>query len=413
MALIPTTDAGSGEVPLTKKILLGVSGGVAAYKSAEIVRRLRDLSVDVTVCPTASALKFVGEPTWAALSGNPIVVDMWQRTHEVTHVSTARTPDAILVAPASADLMARVAAGRADDVLSAILLMARCPIVMAPAMHTEMWLHPATQQNVTALRARGVLVLEPDSGRLTGPDSGPGRLPAPESLADIAVLAATDKAQDLAGLRIVVSAGGTREALDPVRWIGNRSSGRMGYAIAAAAVARGAHVTVVAANVELADVAGATTVAVGSHAQLAAAMASAIADADVVLMAAAVADYSSQAQAEKIKKPDLSTPLTLELAPTSDILRSIVAARSGRRPYIVGFAAETSATQLQALAEQKLLAKGCDAIVANDVTGGAVFADYDTSAVVVTAAGLVSAIPHQSKLSAAHAILDIVQAERS
>lgn len=393
-------------------IVLGVSGGVAAYKSAEVVRRLRDLGAQVTVCPTDSALNFVGEPTWAALSGRPIIRDLWQRAHEVSHVSAARLADAILIAPATADLLSRLATGRGEDVLTAVVLMARCPIVVAPAMHSEMWLNPATQQNVAILRARGMLVLEPDSGRLTGPDSGPGRLPPPESLADVAMHAAAKPGQDLEGLRVVVTAGGTRESLDPVRWIGNRSSGRMGYAIASAAVARGALVTVIAANVNLPDVAGAVTVTVASHAQLRTEVMRAAPDVDIVVMAAAVADFAAEPQSTKVKKSDPPEPLELVLTPTTDILRELVLTRNGARPYIVGFAAETATGGLTELAQTKLTRKGCDAIVVNDVSDGAIFGNADTEAVVVTASGSVIAIERQSKLSAANAILDTVATDR-
>lgn len=364
-------------------VLLGVTGGIAAYKSAEIVRRLRDLGCDVHVAATANALKFVGEPTWAALSGRPVLTSIWQQSDVVGHVSVAREVDAMLIAPATADFMARIAAGRSDDVLSALLLMARVPVVIAPAMHSEMWSNPATVTNVDVLRQRGMLVLEPDSGRLTGPDSGPGRLAAPQSLADIAYCAAAASASDLRGRHVVVTAGGTREPWDPVRWLGNRSSGAMGYAIAAAAVARGADVTVIAANVTLPNVAGAKTVEAGTHADLRTAVEHAAGTADVVVMTAAVADFSAAQQAGKVKRT--SDVVMLELHPNTDILARLASSRSGARPLLIGFAAETapSLPELVALATTKLHAKGCDAIVANDVTNSAVFGQDQASVVIV------------------------------
>ena len=253
-------------------VVLGVSGGIAAYKACELLRRLTESGHDVTVVPTAAALEFVGAPTWAALSGKPVATDVWSEVHEVPHVRIGQSADLVVVAPATADLMAKAAHGLADDLLTNTLLTARCPVVLAPAMHTEMWEHPATQDNVETLRRRGVLVIEPAEGRLTGADTGKGRLPEPGEIFEVCtgVLARGDAAQsaDLAGLHVVVSAGGTREYLDPVRFIGNRSSGLQGYALARTAVARGAEVTLVAANVSLPDPAGAKVVRVETTAQL-------------------------------------------------------------------------------------------------------------------------------------------------
>lgn len=394
-------------------VLLGVTGGIAAYKSAEVVRRLRDLGCDVTVAATPSALAFVGEATWAALSGKPVLTSMWQRAESVGHVSAARAADVVLVAPATADFMARIAAGRSDDVLSAIVLMATVPVVLAPAMHTEMWLNAATADNVTLLRARGMLVLEPDSGRLTGPDSGPGRLPAPQSLADIAYCAAAaGPGLSLHGRKVVVTAGGTREAWDPVRWLGNRSSGRMGYAIASAAVARGAEVVVIAANVDLPDVAGARTRRVGSHAELESAVTREAEQADAVVMAAAVADFTVPAQSAKVKKTAGEAPV-LHLQQTSDILAGLARDRGAGRPILIGFAAETESDPeaLNRRAADKLAAKGCDVIVANDVTGAAVFGHDRASVLILDRDGSRLHIADEPKLDIGGAVCTAI-AER-
>lgn len=391
-------------------VLLGVTGGIAAYKSAEVVRRLRDLGCEVTVAATPSALNFVGEATWAALSGRPVLTSLWQRAESVGHVSAARAADVILVAPATADFMARIAAGRSDDVLSAIVLMAKAPVVLAPAMHTEMWLNAATAANVALLRGRGMLVLEPDSGRLTGPDSGPGRLPAPESLADIAYCAAgAGPDRPLRGRRVVVTAGGTREAWDPVRWLGNRSSGRMGYAIASAAVALGAEVVVIASNVDLPDVAGALTLRAGSHAELESAVVSEAARADAVVMSAAVADFTVLAQAEKVKKTAGEAPV-LHLRQTSDILAGLSRNRRQGRPLLIGFAAETASEPqvLIRLAAEKLAAKGCDIIVANDVSGSAVFGEDRASVLILDHDGPQLHLADEPKLIIGGAVCTVI-----
>ena len=398
------------------RVLVGVTGGVAAYKSAELVRRLRDRGCDVIVAPTQSALNFVGEATWAALSGHAIVRSLWERAEQVPHVSIARSVDVCVIAPATADFLARLAAGRGDDVLTAIAMMTRSPIVIAPAMHTEMWQSPSTVANVEVLRSRGMLVINPAAGRLTGPDSGVGRLSAPESLADVVVAAARQSSSmlDLRGHHMVVSAGGTREALDPVRWIGNRSSGRMGYAIAAAAVARGAEVTVVSANVELPDVAGAVTVMVTNHRELRAALVAASESADSVVMAAAVADFTTEPGAQKIKKTVPAAAVSFELQPTTDILAELCANRTGPGPYIIGFAAETVVEdgELLALARRKLTAKGCDALFANDVSNGAVFGQEQVAGLIVTADGQHLPVPEQTKSAAAVQVVDLVASSR-
>src|SRR5215831_6258317 len=304
------------------RVILGVSAGIAAYKACELLRRLTETGHQVRVVPTADSLHFVGAATWAALSGQPVTTTPWEGVHEVPHVRLGQEADLVFVAPATADLLARAATGRADD-----LLTARCPVVFAPAMHTEMWEHPATQDNVSRLRARGCLVLDPASGRLTGTDTGPGRLPEPAELWQVAVRVlargVAGMGQDLRGRRVVVSAGGTREEIDPVRFIGNWSSGRQGYALAEAAVARGAAVTLVAANVGLADPAGAKVITVTSACQMREAVLSAAADADAVVMAAAVADYRPAARSEQKLKKAGTAPAPLELVENPDILKEL------------------------------------------------------------------------------------------
>src|SRR4029077_7004672 len=281
-------------------VILGVSAGIAAYKSCELLRRLTESGHRVRVVPTADALRFVGEATWAALSGEPVTTDAWTGVSEVPHVRLGQTADLVLVAPATADLLARAAAGMAGDLLTATLLTARCPVLYAPAMHTEMWEHPATQANVSLLRSRGAVVLEPAVGRLTGADSGAGRLPEPPEIFAAAVRLLEDASHgilgDLAGRRVVVSAGGTREEIDPVRFIGNWSTGTQGYALARTAVARGAEVTVIAANVTLQDLAGVKVIRVTSAREMQDAVNAAAPEADAVVMAAAVADYRPAAR---------------------------------------------------------------------------------------------------------------------
>lgn len=396
------------------RVVLGVSGGIAAYKAASLLRLLTEDGHRVRVVPTRSALSFVGAATWAALSGEPVTSEVFDDVHAVPHVALGQQADLVVVAPATADLMARAVHGRADDLLTSVLLTARCPVVMAPAMHTEMWQHPATQANVATLRERGVLVVDPAVGRLTGADSGRGRLPEPEALAEVCrrVLARGAGAPlDLAGRTVVVSAGGTREPLDPVRFLGNRSSGKQGYALAATAVARGAQVVVVAANVELPDPAGATVVAVGTAAELRDAVVSAAADADALVMAAAVADFRpDQVAGSKLKKGD-SDPPAVTLTRTTDVLAELVA---GRRPgqVVVGFAAETGddAADWLAHGRQKLARKGCDVLVVNQVGEGLAFGTDDNAAVVLGADGSEVTVAHGPKAALADVVWDAVVA---
>lgn len=374
------------------RVVLGVAGGIAAYKACELLRRLQAEGHDVTVVPTAAALEFVGVATWAALSGKPVHTSVFDDVHQVPHVRLGQEADLVIVAPATADLLARAATGRADDLLTSTLLTAHAPVVFAPAMHTEMWLHAATRANVATLRERGCLVVDPDSGRLTGPDSGPGRLPDPAELLAVATAVLADPSivsraagRDLAGLRVVVSAGGTREHLDPVRFLGNRSSGLMGWALARAAVLRGAEVTVVAANVGLPAPPGVTVRSVTSTADLAAAMTEEATIADLVVMAAAPADFTPATRRDTKIKKDGDGGLHLDLVQTTDVLASLVRARTDERQVLVGFAAETPTgdRSLLDLGRTKLRRKGCDVLVLNEVGEHKAFGQPDNEIVLL------------------------------
>ena len=397
---------------MPRHVILGVSAGISAYKACELLRRLTESGCEVRVVPTPDALRFVGEATWAALSGRPVTTDAWTDVHEVPHVRLGQWADLVFIAPATADLLARAAAGRADDLLTATLLTARCPIVFAPAMHTEMWEHPATQASVSVLRERGAVVLEPAAGRLTGPDSGPGRLPEPDELFAVALRVLDRGADglqpDLLGRRVVISAGGTREELDPVRFLGNWSSGRQGYALASTAAARGADVTLVSANVTLGDPAGAKVIRVVSALQLREAMVSAAAGADAVVMAAAVADYRPAVRNEsKIKKTG-SGPEPVRLTKNPDVLRELSAHRGHRGQVVVGFGAETE--DLLGNGRAKLAAKGCDLLVVNQVGGGLAFGTSDNEALVLAADGGVTHVPRGRKEALADVVWDLVAA---
>lgn len=402
----------SASAPERPNVVVGVSGGIAAYKACEIVRGLTESGHEVRVVPTAAALRFVGEATWAALSGRPVSADVWDDVHQVPHVRIGQEADLVLVVPATADLLARAVHGQADDLLTSVLLTARCPVLFAPAMHTEMWEHPATVENVAALRARGAVVLEPAVGRLTGADSGKGRLPEPDEIVAVArdMLARKPTTPDLAGRHVVVSAGGTRESLDPVRFLGNRSSGRQGYALARAAAARGARVTLVAANVTLPDPAGADIVRVGSTADLREAVLDAATTADAVVMAAAVADFRPRAYAaEKIKKAASGAPV-LELEQTPDVLAELSRSRPRAGQVVVGFAAETGDTTGGVLdhGRAKLAAKGCDLLVVNEVGPDVGFEVEDNEAVVLGADGSTTPVPRGPKAVLAHVVWDLV-----
>jgi phosphopantothenoylcysteine decarboxylase / phosphopantothenate---cysteine ligase len=394
------------------QVVLGVSGGIAAYKACELLRRLTESGHEVRVVPTGSALHFVGAATWSALSGNPVATEVWDDVHQVPHVRLGQHADLVVVAPATADLLARAAHGLADDLLTNTLLTARCPVVFAPAMHTEMWEHPATRANVATLRERGAIVIEPAVGRLTGADTGKGRLPDPAGIFEVCrrVLARPGAAPDLAGRHVVVSAGGTREPLDPVRFLGNRSSGKQGYALARAAAARGARVTLVAANTALPDPAGADLVRVGTARELRAAVLKAAADADAVVMAAAVADFRpAEYAAGKIKKKDGQEPPPLALVRNPDILAELSADRPRAGQVVVGFAAETDDVLDNGLA--KLARKGCDLLVVNEVGEHKAFGSEQNEAVVLGADGSRTAVPYGPKEVLADRVWDLV-AER-
>ncbi|MFC4907827.1 bifunctional phosphopantothenoylcysteine decarboxylase/phosphopantothenate synthase [Actinomadura gamaensis] len=460
--------------PDKPRVVLGVAAGIAAYKVCELLRRLTESGHDVTVVPTEDALRFVGEPTWAALSGNPVSTRVWDGVSGVPHVRIGQSADLVFVAPATADLLARAAHGLADDLLTNTLLTAHCPVVFAPAMHTEMWEHPATQANVATLRERGAIVIDPASGRLTGKDTGKGRLPDPSELFDVArhVLTRWQKARcaaepappgsrppaasaeaaspdaavpseavppnaavsgagpgrgagavveagrrvdvralglfDLAGRHVVVSAGGTREALDPVRFLGNRSSGLQGYALARTAVARGARVTLVSANASLPDPAGAHVVPVGSAREMREAVLAAAEDADAVVMAAAVADFRPAEYVDsKIKKVPGGEPAPIRLVKNPDILAELGA---GKRPdqVVVGFAAETD--DVLANGREKLKRKGCDLLVVNEVGADLTFGRPDNAAVVLGADGSATDVPRGPKEDLADVVWDLVAA---
>lgn len=401
------------------RVVLGVGGGIAAYKSCELLRRLTESGHDVRVVPTAAALRFVGAPTWEALSGHPVSAEVWESVSEVPHVRLGQSADLVLVAPATADLLAKAAHGLADDLLTNTLLTARCPVVFCPAMHTEMWQHPATRENVRLLRSRGAIVLDPASGRLTGADTGPGRLPDPAEIfeAAAAVLRRGGAVPaDLAGLRVLVTAGGTREPIDPVRFLGNRSSGLQGYALARAALARGAEVTLIAANVALPDPAGAEVVAVGTALEMRAAVLEHAAKADVVVMNAAVADFRPADYADaKIKKEGETDAPVIRLVQNPHILREIGNERATPGQTVVGFAAETGDAEhsFLDLGRLKLAKYGLDLLVVNEVGPAKVFGRPDTQAVVLGADGAESALPAMAKSALADAVWDRVAALRA
>ena len=371
-------------------IVLGVGGGIAAYKSALLLRLFTEAGHKVTVIPTAASEKFVGLATWEALSGRPVTNDVFDAVDQVNHVRIGHEADLIVVAPATADLLAKAATGQANDLLSTTLLMARGPVLFAPAMHTEMWRHAATQANVATLRGRGVHVLDPAVGRLTGPDSGPGRLPEPEEIFATAMsLVAVQPSGILAGKHVVITAGGTREPLDPVRYLGNRSSGKQGVALATTALDAGARVTLISAHMEVPAPAGADHISIETALQLREATLRAAETADVVIMAAAVADFRPATVSDgKIKKRDDVADPVITLVRNPDILVEVVQQRRSKRPaqIIVGFAAETGDAQGGVLdyARAKLERKGCDLLVVNQVGTDKVFGQ-DTNQVDILA----------------------------
>jgi len=405
-----------------KRIVVGVSGGIAAYKACTVVRQLAEAGHQVRVVPTESALRFVGAATFEALTGQPVHTGVFEDVPDVPHVQLGKRADLVVVAPATADLLARAVHGRADDLLTATLLTARCPVLFAPAMHTEMWLHPATVENVATLRLRGAVVLEPASGRLTGADSGAGRLPEAEEITTLAhlLLERHDALPyDLAGRKLLVTAGGTREPIDPVRFIGNRSSGKQGYAVARVAAQRGAQVTLIAGHTAgLIDPAGVDVVHISSAQQLQDAVSKHAPESDVLVMAAAVADFRpAQVAVAKIKKgsEDSAEP-TIELVRNDDVLAGAVRARAhGELPNmraIVGFAAETGDANGDVLfhARAKLRSKGCDLLVVNAVGDGRAFEVEDNDGWLLASDGTESALQHGSKTLMASRIVDAIVA---
>ena len=406
-------------------VVVGVTGGIAAYKAVQIVRLLVLEGHEVHVVPTDAALRFVGLPTWEAISRNPVTTSVFDDVAEVRHVALGRSADLVIVAPATADFLAKMTAGIAEDLLGTTLLATTAPVVVAPAMHTEMWRHPATTQNLETLRARGVQVVGPADGPLTGGDSGPGRMSEPEDIVAraLAVMTETDAARgDLRGIRVVVTAGGTREPIDPVRFIGNRSSGRQGVALAAAAADRGAEVTLIVAHVDdgvLTDVAGNRQIAierVSTTAQLAEATRAAASGAQVIVMAAAVADYRAAEVAERKRSKEEagSTRVTLELVENEDILAGLVARRSEGQT-IVGFAAETAtdAADLRERGRRKRRRKGVDLLAVNEVGWSKGFETADNALVIIDADDEVVASPTGSKRDVAEALWDAVVRSRA
>ncbi|MDQ0690827.1 bifunctional phosphopantothenoylcysteine decarboxylase/phosphopantothenate--cysteine ligase CoaBC [Arthrobacter sp. W4I7] len=380
------------------RIVLGVGGGIAAYKVASLLRLFTEAGHHVTVIPTEAATRFVGTATWEALSGNPVSNSVFDDVHQVNHVRLGHEADLVVIAPATADLLAKAATGQAGDLLTNTLLMAHGPVLFAPAMHTEMWQHAATRANVETLRGRGAAVLEPATGRLTGADSGPGRLPEPEVIFDAAmalVQGQSDYQLPLAGKTVTISAGGTREPLDPVRFLGNRSSGKQGVALAVAARNAGATVRLLAAHMEVPPPAGVEVVQVETALQLREAAMAAAADSDVVIMSAAVADFRpAEVSNTKIKKRDDTADPVITLVRNPDILqelverRNIAGAGEGQQ-LIVGFAAETGDSQgdVRAYAEAKLQRKGCDLLVVNHVGTDKVFGQDTNSVVILSRSG--------------------------
>lgn len=398
------------------KFVVGLTGGIAAYKAVGVIRLLVEAGHEVDVVPTASALRFVGRPTLEALSGRPVTSDLFDDVPEVRHVALGQNADAILVLPATANTMARLAAGLADDLLGTTILAARGPLVLAPAMHTEMWTNAATQANLATLRGRGVHVIGPDAGRLTGADSGPGRLAEPERIVRefLAIASGEAPRQDLRGLTVLLTAGGTREPLDPVRFLGNRSSGRQGTALAAAAVARGAEVVLVAGAMEVPAPAGVRVVAVETAEELRLAVEAERDAADLIIMAAAVADYRPETVAEgKITKDSAGDELTIRLVRTRDVLQETAAAARPEQ-CVVGFAAETVSgpEELLERGRAKLERKGADYLVLNAVGWAEGFGTERNTVTVIARGGDIVDEASASKMSVAHRILDAVTAGR-
>ena len=383
------------------KVILGVGGGIAAYKSCDLLRRMQERNYEVTVVPTPSALNFVGTATWEALSGKKVTTQVWESVDEVRHVKLAAENELIIISPATADLIARIAMGRADDLLTNLVLASSAIKVLIPAMHPNMWNNPATVANIALLKERGFHVMHPATGRLTGTDSGIGRLPETSEILSYLASVISDT-QDLVGKHVLVTAGGTREAIDPVRYIGNRSSGKQGYAIAQAALDRGAEVTILSANVNLPDPVGAAVVRVESAHDLEVALEHHFHSTDLLVMAAAVADARpTQVGAEKLKK-EAYREITLIENP--DLVAQISKQRN--KQVIVGFAAETTLNIAEA--NRKLLAKGLDLIYLNDVSNSEIFGSDNTQGVFITSDGREIPVGSSSKATLADQLLDLV-----
>ena len=390
--------------PRGRKLLLGVSGGISAYKSCELLRRLQDEGFIVDVVPTSASLNFVGKATWEALSGRKVATDLWSEVEKVPHILMAKENDLIVIAPTTADLLAKLASGRADDLLTNIVLASTAPKILVPAMHTEMWLNPATVANVKTLQDRGFVVVAPDEGRMTGSDVGIGRYPEVSKIIEIINLT-THITADLAGKKILITAGGTREPIDPIRFIGNRSSGRQGFALAAAAASRGAQVHLIAANTDLPVIEGITITNVETAEQMAGILEYEFSECDALIMSAAVADakvvnYSDQ----KIKKEKLDV---VSLTKNPDILKSLSEKKKPGQ-VIVGFAAETISglDELQKQGEEKLLSKSLDLIYVNNVSDGAVFGSENTQGLIIDKNQNVIKVPHISKDTLSDILLD-------
>jgi phosphopantothenoylcysteine decarboxylase/phosphopantothenate--cysteine ligase len=382
-----------------REVILGVGGGIAAYKSCDLLRRLRDHGYAVTVVPTPSSLNFVGVATWEALSGRKVTSEVWESVEEVRHVSLAKKSSFIIIAPATADLIARIAAGRADDLLTNVVLASDSPILIVPAMHPEMWKDPATMANVQTLRSRGYHVMDPDTGALTSGDVGQGRFPETARILE-EFASITGFHADLLGKNVLVTAGGTREAIDPVRFIGNQSSGKQGYAVARAALQRGANVTLIAANTNLPDIDGVRMIKVESATQMLSALETEFGKSDLLVMSAAVADARpSQIADSKIKKSDYTNIALIE---NPDLLRTIAATK--KTQIIVGFAAETS--EDLDMAREKMAAKGADIVYLNDISGGDIFNSETTHGFILAKGKEPSKVSQTTKDTLAHQLLD-------
>lgn len=394
---MPSSGSSSG-----REVILGIGGGIAAYKSCDLLRRLQEHGFLVTVVPTPASLNFVGATTWEALSGRPVLSEVWQDVASVAHINLANRADYILIGPATADLIARIAQGRADDLLTNIVLASGAPTLIVPAMHPQMWLNPSTVANVEILRSRGFVVMDPEIGRLTGSDVGPGRFPETSKILE-AFQEIVGWNADLLGRKILVTAGGTREPIDPVRFIGNRSSGKQGYAVAQAAVVRGAQVQLIAANCELPDIEGVEITHVETTADMARALDEKFSDCDVLIMCAAVADAKPVRQsAQKIKKNELES---IALEPNPDLLARLSAKKKASQ-VLVGFAAETQAHLENA--SKKLLGKNLDLLYVNDVSGGAIFGSDKTRGTIITKEGGEIVVSEATKDTLANVLLDQV-----